>query len=305
MRIPLGPSLTVALAALATPPAASGQAAVASDLWRVAEGTLVVPAALADDGSAALWTPATALGEGETPLRVGVEAIHAPADVGLSGGIATLAVRLGFLGTLNAVYGRMGVDGLVRTETSPESIGDIPVYAEVISLGVAKRVTPGFVAGVAIRSMNGQLDVESRSQVGVDMGLRYTSQTHFAIAFATRFFDPTLRQAEAAASFNLAAAYQSASLPMWGTSGVVAVRYGATLTQGEGVQHLFSAGLALGGVMETDVGTSREVTAGVAVWRSRFGLSLRAGRYRVYLGRDGGVNGFGATYRFGLAAGLK
>jgi len=24
----------------------------------------------------------------------------------------------------------------------------------------------------------------------------------------------------------------------------------------------------------------------------------------VYLGRDGGVNGFGATYRFGLTAGM-
>lgn len=145
---------------------AAGQAAVASDLWQVAAGTLVVPAALADDGSAALWTPASALTRSGPSLRVGIEAIHAPSEVGISGGIATLAVRLGGLGTLDAVYGRLGIDGLVRTETSPEDIGDIPVYAEVLSLGLARAITPSLVVGAAVRSIAGQLDVSSRSQIG-------------------------------------------------------------------------------------------------------------------------------------------
>ncbi len=305
MRHPTGTVALALAAAVAAPRAASAQSAVASDLWRVAEGTLVVPAALAEDGSAALWTPAAALPDDAAAVRVGVEAVHAPADVGLSGGVATLAVRVARLGTLNAVYGRMGVDGLVRTETSPESMGDIPVYAEVISIGLARRLTPALLAGVAIRSASGQLDAESHSQVGMDVGLRYTTATRLSFAFATRFFDPALGKAEQAATYNFAAGYQSAPTPMWGTSGTIAVRYGATLSHGEGVQHLLSAGVALGGVMAMDVGTSREVTAGTAVWRSRFGLALTAGRYRVYLGRDGGVNGFGATYRFGLAAGLR
>ena len=305
MRIPIGPGLVLVAAALAAPRAASGQSAITSDLWRVPEGTLVVPAALAEDGSAALWTPASALTNGAPGLRVGIEAVHAPSDVGLSGGIATLAVRVGRLGTLNAVYGRMGVDGLVRTETSPQSMGDIPAYAEVISLGLARQMTPSLLAGFAVRSMTGQLDIVSQTQVGLDLGLRYTTRSHFTFAFATRFFDPTLHQAETAATLDLAACYRSEPLPMWGASGRVSLRYGATLSPGEGVQHLLSAGLALGGVMEMDVGTSREVTVGEAVWRSRFGLALLAGRYRVYLGRDGGVNGFGATYRFGLAAGMR
>jgi hypothetical protein len=70
------------------------------------------------------------------------------------------------------------------------------------------------------------------------------------------------------------------------------------------MQHLLTVGLGLGGVAEVDVGAAREETAGFQVWRSRFGVSLDVGRYRVYLGRDGGVNGFGATYRFGLTAGM-
>jgi len=304
---PRGAVLVFAAAGvLASVREASGQAAVASDLWRVAAGTLVVPSPLDDDGSAALWTPATALPRPGPSLRVGVEAIHAPSEVGISGGIATLGLRLGGLGTLNAVYGRLGVDGLVRTETSPEGIGgDIPVYAEVASLGFARQITPSLVAGLAVRSVSGQLDVTSRSQLGLDVGIRYSDPARVTVAFATRFFDPTLRQAEQAASYSGAASYQTAPSAMWGTTGVVILRYGATWTHGEGVQHLLSGGLSLGEVAELDIGAAREVEAGMALWRSRLGLALTAGRYRVYLGRDGGVNDFGATYRFGLTAAMR
>ena len=283
---------------------AAGQAAVASDLWQVAAGTLVVPPALADDGSAALWTPAVVIAPGGRQARFGVEAVHSPSDVGISGGIASFGIRLGGLGTLNAVYGRLGVDGLVRTETSPEGIGDIPVYAEVVSLGFARVVAPGLVAGAAVRSVAGQLDVSSRSQLGVDFGARYTL-ARVTLGFATRFLDPTFRQAEEAASYSLAGAYRTAASPMWGTVVSLALRYGATWTHGEGVQHLLSGGVQLGEGSELDVGAARETQAGMAVWRSRLGLAVGVGRYRVYLGRDGGVNDFGATYRFGLTAGMR
>jgi opacity protein-like surface antigen len=281
---------------------ALAQPAIVSDLWRVAAGTLVVPAALAADGSAALWTPATAIPLQGPAVRLGVEAVHAPSEVGINGGVATLAVRAAGLGTLNLVYGRLGVDGLVRTETSPEAIGgDIAAYAEVLSLGLARELSPGLVAGVAARALSGRLDVNSRSQLGVDVGVRYTSPSRLSVGFATRFFDPTLSASGSAASYNAAASYRTADGPVWGTTGALTLRYGVTFSRGEGLQHLISAGLDLAGVTELDVGAAREETADVPVWRSRFGLSLDVGRYRVYLGRDGGVNGFGATYRFGLA----
>ncbi len=304
MRILAGPCLLAVLGAVGAPPRAAGQAAVVSDLWRVAEGTLVVPGPLDDGGSAALWTPAVALPTAGPPLVVGVEAVHAPADVGMNGGIATLAIRLDHHGSLNLVYGRLGVDGLVRTETSPEGVGDIPVYAEVVSLGYARTIAPSLVAGLALRSLSGQLDVVSQGQVGVDVGLRYARPVGLSLGVATRFFDPTLRQAAQAATYSLAAAYRTRPSALWGTTGVLVFRYGAALMHGEGVQHLLSAGLALGGVVETDLGTARESTAGGASWRSKFGLSLAAGHYHLYLDRDGGINAFGATYRFGLTAGL-
>jgi len=281
---------------------AAAQAAVASDLWRVAAGTLVVPFPLADDGSAALWTPATALPRPGPAIRFGIETVHAPSDVGISGGIASLGVRVGGLGTLTAVYGRLGFDGLVRTETSPEGIGDIPVYAEVLSLGLAGWLTRDLLAGVAVRRVSGQLDIASRSQVGVDVGVRYAGPSRVTLGFATQFFDPTFRQASQSASYSFGAAYQTLPSPLWGTAAALAFRYGATLSHGEGVQHLASAGLILGSAAELDLGAALENVAGVPAWRSKLGLAVGVGRYRVYLCRDGGVNDFGATYRFGLTA---
>ncbi len=300
----LGIALWVAaLAAAGGATRARAQPALVSDLWKVAAGTLVVPAALASDGSAALWTPASVLEDGVVSARVGIETIHAPSDVGVNGGIATAAFRAGRLGTVNVVYGRLGVDGLVRTETSPEAIGgDIAAYAEVLSLGLARTMARGLDVGIAARAMSGRLDVASSSQLGVDVGARYTSPERITIALATRFFDPTWRQGQLAASYNGALAYRTVDGPLWGTTAALEFRYGVTLTRGEGVQHLLSAGVALGGVAQLDAGAEEEETVGMPVWRSRFGLSLNVGHYRVYMGRDGGVNDFGATYRFGLAA---
>ena len=283
----------------------AAQPAVAADLWRIAAGTLVVPPALADDGSAALWTPAVVLPAAGAGVRVGIEAIHSPSEIGVNGGIATLSLRAGRLGTVSFVYGRMGVDGLVRTETSPEAIGgDIAVYNEVLSVGLARALGGGFTAGIAARAMNGRLDIVSSSQFGLDLGLHYAASPRLAFGASTRFFDPALHNAESAASYSVAASYGTAEARLWGTTASLRVWYGAGWAHGEGMQHLLSVGLALGGVAEVDLGAAREETAGFEVWRSRLGISLDVGRYRVNLGRDGGVNGFGATYRLGLAAGL-
>ena len=297
--------LALVLGGLLGPAELAAQPGVASDLWRLAAGTLVVPAALADDGSAALWTPATLLPADESGLKAAIEAIHSPSEIGINGGIASLAFRAGGIGTVNLVYGRMGVDGLVRTETSPEGIGgDIAVYNEVLSLGLARAIAPHLVAGIAVRSLTGRLDIVQASQVGLDLGLRYSGPSRLSLGLATRFFDPALRASEGAASYSAAIGYRTAEGQAWGTTADLRFWYGAGWAHGEGMQHLLTVGLNLGGVAEVDAGAAREETAGIEVWRSRLGISLSVGDYRVYLGRDGGVNGFGATYRFGLAAGL-
>ncbi len=296
--------LCLALLAANAPPTAA-QSAVAADLWRVAAGTLVVPPALATDGSAALWTPAYTIPGESAGLRAGVEAIHAPADEGVGGAIASVALHPRGAWTLSAVWGRLDIGGLVRTETSPEALGGIPVYAQVVSIGAARSfAAAGVTVGIAARALEGRLDDHVSSRWAADAGITYTGR-HWRLGATTHFFDPSSASALSGASYSLGAEYRTPVSDLWGTPALFAVRYGLGLSHGEDPAHLITAGVTLAGLFELDAGAARERTGGTGVWRSRVGAAVTAGRYRVYIGRDGGVNGFDATYRFGLAATIR
>jgi hypothetical protein len=297
--------LIVAAVALLAAPALRGQSAVTSDLWRVAIGTLVVPAPLATDGSAALWTPAFAVpGEGPGAL-VSVEAIHAPADEGVGGAIAAVSYRPRGAWTFNAVWGRLSISDLVRTETSPEALGGIAAYTEVLSIGAARSLLGGAMTlGVATRALTGRLDDRGSTRFAADLGAVYAAG-RVRLAASTRFFDPTSRSSASGAGYSVGAEVRTSEGTLWGAPAAAELRYGLSFAPGEQASHLFSAGAVLAKVFELDAGVAREAVAGSSVWRSRIGAAVSAGRYRVYLGRDGGVNGFGASYRFGLSARVR
>ncbi len=294
--------LRLGVAALLAATPAWGQAAITADLWRVAAGTLVAPAALVADGAAALWTPAYTIPGAAPAAQVSVEAVHAPADAGVGGAIAAFSYRPRGAWTLSAVWGRLYVTDLVRTETSPEALGDIAAYSQVLSLGVARTLEGGaLTVGVAARGLSGRLDAMGSSRWTADLGAAYTVG-RVTIGAATRFFDPSSSSAESGASYSLGAEVRSSEGTLWGAPAEASLRYGLGLAHGEEASHLVTAGVVLARVFEFDAGAARESVAGSAVWRSRVGAAVSAGRYRVYVGRDGGVNGFGATYRFGLSA---
>jgi hypothetical protein len=281
------------------------QAALTSDLWRVAEGTLVTPVPFADGPGAALWTPAALLEPRGPSLRVGIETIHTPTEIGVDGAVATVGIRLGGLGTMNLVYGRMGVDDLARTETSPELVGgSIPVYAQVLSLGMARAVGENVVLGAAARRLSGRLAELERSQGSLDFGVIYRGIERLRVGASTQFFDPAIGEAEQASSYSLGVAYRVPPFDGWGSTWNGELRYGATAEHGEEVRHLLALGFEIA-ALTLEAGASNEAVAGIGVWRSRLGLGLRAGRYHVQLARDGGVNGFGAAYRVGLMAGFR
>lgn len=277
------------------------QASVASDLWRVAAGTLVVPAALADDGTSPLWTPAVVLKDPDR-FRVGIEAIHTASDVGLSGGIVALTARTGAATAISLTYGRLGIASVGYTETSPELIGgSLEIYNQTASLGVAHAFGHGLTGGVALRHLSGQLAFTTHAQFGADLGVQYAGLSHLRFGASTHYFDPSFTSGSRAASYNLGAEYRSSAFEAWGARSTALVRWGLTAAHGD-TQQLISAGLTLGPSLSLDVGAAQERTATDAVWRSRLGLGVGAGRYLVRIGRDGGVNDFGATYRFGLTA---
>jgi hypothetical protein len=305
MGRPVRTGLVVAVLVVAAAPAARGQSAIAADLWRVASGTLVVPAALAADGSAALWTPAYALPGRGPGLRVGVEAYHAPAEAGVGGSTLAVSFRPKGAWTINAVWGRLSVQDLVRTETSPEALGGIAAYAQVLSIGAARSFAAGaLTVGVSARALSGRLDDHGSSRWTGDLGALFTSG-HFRFGAATHFFDPSSASASSGASYAFAAAFRTSEGTLWGGPARAELRYGLGLAHSEGASHLVTVGISLARAFEFDAGAARESTAGASVWRSRVGAAVTAGRYRVYVGRDGGANGFGATYRFGLAATVR
>jgi len=83
------------------------------------------------------------------------------------------------------------------------------------------------------------------------------------------------------------------------------VRYGLTAQKGESAEHLLTGGIALGESLALDAGASLEHASGDTVVRSRLALAFGSGPFRFQIGRDGGVNGFGATYRFGLTGSFR
>lgn len=284
------------------PRSALAQASVVSDLWRIAAATEVVPMSLEAFGTASLWTPAVSLGEHER-LRVGAETVNSPSEIGVSGGLLAVSTRLPHSLVLSVGYGRLNVADINLTETSPEAIGTMSIYNQALSVGVSRPVAPGVVGGVALRYLSGELGPVTRSQLGVDFGARY-SAGHFRLGGATRFFDPTLRVAAGAASYNLGAEYASSPFDAWGARAQLLFRYGITASRGESAEHLVTAGVAVG-QLALDAGASAERTSGDAVLRSRLAVAIGSSPFRIQIGRDGGVNGFGATYRFGLTGSFQ
>lgn len=293
------------LAALVCPVPAWPQTAVSSDLWRVAAGTLTMPAALVEDGTAPFWTPVVTLPQGGARFRVGAEAVHGPSEVGVNGGIMTFTARAGRWGTVNASYGWIGLADVARTETSPEAIGgSVPVWSQQLSVGLAGRVMPAVSGGIAARYVAGRTGALEQSQLGLDVGLTFTGIPHVRIAAATNLADPAFSSNQQAAGASAGIEYRSPRFALWGSDATLAGRYGATLLRGEDIQQLLGVGLGLG-PLTLDVGAAHESVAHDAVWRSRLGIALRSGRYRVQIGQDGGVNGFGPAYRFGLTVVLR
>lgn len=280
------------------------QASIASDLWRVAAGTHVVPPSLATDGMAPLWTPAVVLPADSHGLRVGVEAVHAPAEIGLNAAAAAVSWRTGTRYTLSVAYARAGLSEIGYTETSPDLIGTVPVDAQTLSLGLGRRFGDRLTAGLAVRVLSGRLADVIQTQPALDAGIILSAGRRIRLGIATQFFDPAFREAQEALTVNSGVEWRSATFDAWGTPASATARYGLTLLSGERAQHLLTAGIA-SAAFSFDAGAVREDTGPDIVWRSRAGLGLAAGRYRVLIARDGGVHGFGATWRFSLTLGFR
>lgn len=293
-------ALTVAGAAQAP-----AQAPVATDLWRVAAATLAVPEALADGPSASLWNPSSAHRPDLRRHVLGIEVVSSPPEMGVAGVVASVSRRQPGVGTVTLLYGRMGIEDLSRTETSPEALaGGIPVYSQLVSFGFATDVSPRLRAGAALRSLRARLGDRAEQRTALDAGGTLELPWRLTLAASTRFFDPAMSSGRTSASHSAALAWQPLRLRMWGAAVALSSRLGVTSGPGERAR-LAGAGLDASGRLLLDLAAVQETAFGRSAWRARVAVALASGPYRITMGRDSGTNGFGATYRFALAAGLQ
>lgn len=278
-------------------PRAAAQVPGWADFWRVANTTLAGPPPLATGPTGMFWNPA-AVGD-FSGLAAGIAVFQTPDVLGIGGLMAGATQRIGSGGAIGVVLGRLAVDDVIRTTTSPTAQqGEIPVYTQFLSV-VAGLALDGVRAGAAVRGHDSRFDSADEDGVTADVGVRVTPTRGLTLAAATHFARPLLREGPGTAYY-AGAELAITTTTIWGSRFLVIGQYGLAHEERAGMEHTLTAGLALDDRMRIDWGWAREQGYGDASWRSTLALWFRAGRYRIVVARGDGLNGLGATFRLGL-----
>jgi len=279
---------------------ARGQAPPWTDLWRVAEGTLAQPAAVASGPTGAFWNPA-AVARPAGP-RFGVEAYQTPEVVNVSG--LLLGASLGFGGRagVGLLAGRISVGDLIRTSSSPVSDeGEIPVYAQFLGASAGARLGP-LDAGVGVLVHDAQLDDLDDGGLTLDVGLQVHPLPGLVLGAATHLSNVVISTGPATEVL-LGAEYGFAVPAILGLESRLHTRYGLTLRESGGSEHVGTAGLLLARRLMIDAGVVWAGGYGSGAWQPVLGLAFQAGPYRVGIARGSAASGLGGTYRLSLAIG--
>ena len=286
---------------LGTAAPAAGQAPEWAVLWRVAASTLPAPAPLGTGPTNIFWNPAAVH---DLPgLSAGLEVLHTPDVVSLSGTVGAVAYRISRRVSAGVVGGRLGVSDLVRTTTSPVSEGsEIQAYTQFIG-GAIGGGGARLAGGVLLLVHDARLDQRNEGGVTVDLGVRGRPADALTFAAATHLAAIPIEQ-RATTEYFLGAEYRVGSPHLWGSRGRILARYGVSLRADGPLEHHLGGGLALADRLRVDLGFLREAGYGGGAWRPVLGVTFRAGRYVVGVARSTGMNDVGAAYRIGLNAGL-
>ena len=281
---------------------ARAQAPQSADMWRVATATLAVPAALQWGSTGAFWNPAPWASAGST--RVGVQVLHTPDVLALSGILAGVNHQASETVLVGAIVGRVEVGDLVRTTASPLSeLGSLPVYEQLAGVHVGVQLG-ALSAGGALRGHESRFDAVRNTGATVDIGFRFAPSERMIIAGATHFFPVTFRT-DNTTDYYGALEYRATEISLWGYGTTVTTRYGASYRNPHGVEHSFGGGLAVADLLTVDVAVTREVAFGDAAWRPALQIGLGLGRYSIVAARSNGLNGLGALYRFAFEVALQ
>ncbi len=159
------------LAALAWAPGLLAQSVPARDLWEFPLGAVLEPAALAREPGGGLWNPASSRLSTKDRWRVGVASLSTAADQSVDGQLLSANFRRADGTTLGVSIARTSVASLVRTETDPQAVGEVPYSSLLLSLSAARDVLPHLTAGVALRYREGRADRFTDHALAADLGV--------------------------------------------------------------------------------------------------------------------------------------
>ena len=275
----------------------ASQAPGSTDLWRVPAATLAKPPALEEGASALFWNPAAAPAEGS--LSAGIQVIHTPDVLGLSGVIVGVSTAIWSQVNLGVVLGSMEVRDLVRTISTPISeLGSIKVADQVAGIVIGWDVGWLRTAAVA-RAHHSQFDALRETGATVDIGFRFIPLRRVTLAGATHFVPVDLNIGSTTDYFG-GIELLLTEAPLWGIRARLVMRYGSNHRSGFGTDHSMGTGLMLGDEFAVDVHYMREERFGQVEWWPVMAVGLNMGRYSIAVARGAGLNGVGATYRVGL-----
>jgi hypothetical protein len=282
------------------PTGARAQAPAWANLWRVTDGTLVRPAALGSEPTAAFWNPAAVVASRGPAFTA--EIFQTPDVVNVSAVLLGASYALDRHLSVGMLAGRLSVGDLVRTTTSPASdVGDIQVYSQFAGTAVGLKVGP-VELGVTTLLHDARLDGDAVGGFTVDLGLRFEPLPRLVLGAATHMGDPLATHGDAS-QFVAGASYAHQVAPLFGLGADVLFRYGLTLRASGGAEHLASAGLLLLRRLAIDGGVIWSEGYGTGAWQPLLGLAFRAGAYHVGIARGNGVADVGAAYRVTLGVG--
>ena len=274
----------------------------ARDLWEFPLGAVLEPAALASEPGAGLWNPATsALRPGER-IRLGVASLSAGAQQGVDGQLLSASFRRRSGTTMGFSVARSSVAGLVRTDSDPQSVGEISYASLLVSATVAKTLVPHVTAGLAMRWREGRADQEVNTAIAADLGVvvHDLPWRNARVAIASFLWRPG-REIEDRPAFVAAVDARVA-----GESTAREIRLGVSqnnVNRGASERGPFLSGRL--DRLEARATIVRASAGASTATRIRSGLAVYYARYVVGLAREEGISGLGPVYQFTLSSILK
>ncbi|MFN8572550.1 MAG: hypothetical protein U0132_10880 [Gemmatimonadaceae bacterium] len=287
------------VATLIIPQLVAAQQIPGRDLFDFPLGSVGEAGAISLASADGLRNPASILLPSSALARLSISSLLTGSQQGVSGQVASAAYSWEKT-TFGLSVARASVSGISRTDSDPQSIGgDVPYNGLAVSAMVAKRQSNRLSGGLAVRVLHGELDVTTRTEVGIDAGVvaEHLTRLDARLAASSFFWRPGTHSGDGA-SFSGAA-----DLRALGTAESQAVRAGYAFISTPGTStesYLFTS--ARWQVLEARTGVSRSSAYSHESLRWRLAVGLHVERYFVAIAREDSPAGLAPSYQFTLTS---